>query len=1351
MFRAPPPPLARALLVVFLPALGPAPAGSTACNQEWASLPLPHDLTADTEHSSTKFFHIAEGHTRWADAAAYCASLDAHLACIGSRQENDFVTEHFGEYHMWIGMNDVDDENAWHWPATSATATSGCSCTGAYTNWDRGQPGRNSGEDCGGLQPPRFGHGQWHDYSCTGDYGAVENLGAWPMAPTAALCECLETTQTACEDAEPRRDQAGENGEAVQDWLRAEDEEEDVCPAGFVRSEFALGAAWIGLHQMDADDEEAQFVWSDGSAAGGFTAWAGGEPNDWGAGEDCVEIYPGGEWNDGSCESQKPFICQNGPSCGTSPTVAGHGYVGCFHDEADRDLAVFGGSLDAAVADRAFQCAQLCAGYTFLSMQWTDECFCDNDYGKHGQTTDDVCDSDGAVGEFPDYADLCGTGAAAVTGWTNAVYRISYSEDGSGGMTRHSPVKVQIGECNYTAIEMAASWHEAEAYCGALFDQGGLASIHNLIVSSAVTLMADHSTECYREGMGGVLADEPVAYATCELHCAAAGGSMPCIGDTAELTDALCLHGVQEQDSLHVWVQNSCGDAAGGSCHLATDNRPALYHTDAAVCFCVWPAEQGTCEWADDMPVIAPPGGTPCQCDATHDVSDDTRYAGLSCPEDEQGDWDWRVELLGADDDDEEHEDEDELACPFGYTLCRAPRIPERRRLDEDDEDEDDGDHDDAFCDSDRDCNGDDECRNERHAAAGRCVLFPFSEADLDDAERRLQFFDAPKTWAEAEADCRTRDAHLVTVCSDRAAAELAEVVQVDSAHSFWIGLTDQRTEGVWQWADGGMCPYRDWHTGGGEPNGGTGENCANVWGAEHLSGRDTMSWNDITCEAELPYVCATGPRDSASGRAGAGGRFIVFETPLNLADAMELCEGQGRAIASIKSERDNNAVVRLLNGRAGWIGLHDSDDEDVFIWRDGSALDWSNWSEGEPNNWGDGEEDCVMVYGHGNWNDQGCASEQLPVCGPPVADIGGGGGGGGGGSSGGREPAGGGGRGPRGGGAARGGGVAPGGGGGRPGGPTAPGERAPPPSGTTGGRDGREGAGRGAAAGTMPPPPPPPAESATVLAATATFALDEVPTGRRRRNFENEFKAAVAGGLPGVAATDVTVTGVRLGSVVVDFEVHVASADVLTTTIAGFSDLSDTLQVAGVPAHVSNPTVVSVAPPPSPTFSDLAPSRSTSVMSISGAGAGSEGEGGGGVGGLIIGIVVGALLVAGLAAIFFCHMHRQFQRKLAAASVDWGQSGEHAAGGLSVPADGDGDNTTFTGFTTGQAVSFESSTFRQAGHPVDDANNPWGGGAGGARQQPEVMVQPVELGSDSKEQQAPPAYGDETKQQMRP
>ncbi|MFO0746166.1 MAG: CotH kinase family protein [Myxococcota bacterium] len=89
------------------------------------------------------------------------------------------------------------------------------------------------------------------------------------------------------------------NNETENTWLRDESN-----AAGF-------GALWLGLDDIAT---EGSYVWEDGVAMDSrFTNWMGGEPNDWGGGEDCSEMIPGAgdpTWNDIGCDASLSTVCE---------------------------------------------------------------------------------------------------------------------------------------------------------------------------------------------------------------------------------------------------------------------------------------------------------------------------------------------------------------------------------------------------------------------------------------------------------------------------------------------------------------------------------------------------------------------------------------------------------------------------------------------------------------------------------------------------------------------------------------------------------------------------------------------------------------------------------------------------------------------------------------------------------------------------------------------------------------------------------------------------------------------------------------------------------------------------------
>ena len=74
----------------------------------------------------------------------------------------------------------------------------------------------------------------------------------------------------------------------------------------------------------------------------------------------------------------------------------------------------------------------------------------------------------------------------------------------------------------------------------------------------------------------------------------------------------------------------------------------------------------------------------------------------------------------------------------------------------------------------------------------------------------------------------------------------------VFSGENYWMGLTDESVEGIWEWFDTHSKPtFTDWHPG--EPSDSSHhEDCAHFYSRSDFD----FGWNDSICDAKMEPLC---------------------------------------------------------------------------------------------------------------------------------------------------------------------------------------------------------------------------------------------------------------------------------------------------------------------------------------------------------------------------------------------------------------------------------------------------------------------------------------------------------------
>ena len=107
----------------------------------------------------------------------------------------------------------------------------------------------------------------------------------------------------------------------------------------------------------------------------------------------------------------------------------------------------------------------------------------------------------------------------------------------------------------------------------------------------------------------------------------------------------------------------------------------------------------------------------------------------------------------------------------------------------------------------------------------------------------------AAMTWADAELNCVSQDANLVSIHSAGENNFVRDLIKnFDPANEWtWIGLSDFHKEGGWMWSDVSEVSFTLWSEGQPDNSGGE-EDCVHI--------NYPTRWNDIRCHYTHHSVC---------------------------------------------------------------------------------------------------------------------------------------------------------------------------------------------------------------------------------------------------------------------------------------------------------------------------------------------------------------------------------------------------------------------------------------------------------------------------------------------------------------
>jgi hypothetical protein len=112
----------------------------------------------------------------------------------------------------------------------------------------------------------------------------------------------------------------------------------------------------------------------------------------------------------------------------------------------------------------------------------------------------------------------------------------------------------------------------------------------------------------------------------------------------------------------------------------------------------------------------------------------------------------------------------------------------------------------------------------------------------------------SPFTWADAELNCQSLDANLVSIHRPDEMNFLNTLIENHDPKKgyHWIGFSDTHKEGSWMWSDGSPVDATFWYPGEPRNQGGL-EDCVHM---KYLKAEEKFLWNDFPCTSDAFSVC---------------------------------------------------------------------------------------------------------------------------------------------------------------------------------------------------------------------------------------------------------------------------------------------------------------------------------------------------------------------------------------------------------------------------------------------------------------------------------------------------------------
>lgn len=125
----------------------------------------------------------------------------------------------------------------------------------------------------------------------------------------------------------------------------------------------------------------------------------------------------------------------------------------------------------------------------------------------------------------------------------------------------------------------------------------------------------------------------------------------------------------------------------------------------------------------------------------------------------------------------------------------------------------------------------------------------------------RYSLYDSKYTWSQAKEICERLGGYLVTVTGAEEQELVATLAEKGTLAKYWLGATDEVSEGNWKWVTGEAFSYSKWSSG--QPDNSNNEDGLVLWTTKYVK-ESLLGWNDcpmnstdggFICEFESEYA----------------------------------------------------------------------------------------------------------------------------------------------------------------------------------------------------------------------------------------------------------------------------------------------------------------------------------------------------------------------------------------------------------------------------------------------------------------------------------------------------------------